>query len=373
MNIEKNVQSPKPKQSIFVFALNIIACIGVVVLHTTLPVYTPWDSLRWVEMVALQSISISAVPIFFMISGMNLLDYRDRYPTSIFFKKRLWKTGRAFLLGSIFCYLILSLFPHLFYGGERFEKNFGLIDFFKRFLTNDINDTYWFFYSIIYLYILTPIISHVVKDKRSLQYLITLLLCISVAVPFLERFGINEIYFSVLFNWPLFTSVALLYFCIGYYIYRYVPLFKHQILISAMMLVLATLSMFIFGLWSNGYHKISGLNTHYDSYFVGINSPFCVIQAIAVFLLFEALEERFRHLSQREIKTLRTISGASLGVYLFHVLVIDWLGVNIPNQMIIMQLPFVRGVLVYSATALAVIVVKRFLSLAKRFLLRARS
>ena len=134
--------------STFVFALNIVACFAVVVLHTTLPVYTPWNSLRWVEMVALQAVSVFAVPVFFMISGMNLLGYRDRYSTRDFFRKRLWKTGRALVLASVLCYLIFSMFPHSFYGAEEFRQSFGFVDFIKRFLTDHINDTYWFLYSI---------------------------------------------------------------------------------------------------------------------------------------------------------------------------------------------------------------------------------
>ena len=36
---------------------------------------------------------------------------------------------------------------------------FGPVDFCKRFLTNSIIDIYWFLYSIIYLYLLTPLLS----------------------------------------------------------------------------------------------------------------------------------------------------------------------------------------------------------------------
>ena len=359
MNVEKNVVATKRKLSIFVFVLNIVACFAVVILHTTLPVYSPWNSWRWVEMVALQAASIFAVPAFFMISGMNLLGYRDRYSTKVFFRKRLWKTGRAFILGSLFCYLIFCLFPHSFYGASSFQNTFGIFDFFKRFLGNQINDTYWFFYSIIYLYLIVPILSYIVNSKHTLQYTIVLLFAISIGIPFVERFGVGSVYFSWLFDWPFFSSVPLLYFCLGYYLNRYVPIFRYQMMTAILLYLFGTISMLVLGLWSNGYHKASGLNIHYDSYFVGMSSPFCVIQAVAIFLLFKSLERRLQNISQTTLRFLKAVSGATLGVYLFHILVIDWLGSNVSTQNTVMTHPLLRAVLVYVVTAVAVIVAKR--------------
>ena len=48
----------------FVYVLNILSCIAVVTLHTTLSVYTPKPTGAWVWAVVLQSIAIFAVPIF---------------------------------------------------------------------------------------------------------------------------------------------------------------------------------------------------------------------------------------------------------------------------------------------------------------------
>ena len=98
---------------IFIYILNIISCFAVVLLHTTLPVFSPQVSDTWVKMVALQSLAIFAVPIFFMISGMNLLGYRQRETTSVFMKKRFWKVGRALVLASVFCYILFTVNPRL--------------------------------------------------------------------------------------------------------------------------------------------------------------------------------------------------------------------------------------------------------------------
>ena len=95
----------------FVYVLNIVSCFAVVLLHTTLPVYSPQPTWHWLEMLSLQSLAIFAVPVFFMVSGMNLLGYRNRYPTSVFFRKRFWRVGKAMLLGSLACYVLFCVFP----------------------------------------------------------------------------------------------------------------------------------------------------------------------------------------------------------------------------------------------------------------------
>lgn len=73
---------------LFVDVLNVIACIAVVCLHTSLGAFHPEQTMLWKRQVAMQSLFIFATPIFFMISGMNLLGYRKKYDTATFFKKR---------------------------------------------------------------------------------------------------------------------------------------------------------------------------------------------------------------------------------------------------------------------------------------------
>lgn len=199
----------------FVYVLNILSCIAVVTLHTTLSVYTPKPTGAWVWAVVLQSIAIFAVPIFFMISGMNLLGYRRRESTAQFMRKRCWKIGKALVLGSIVCYVVFCLFPYSFFGAEQYVGTGGMIDFCRRFMSNHINDVYWFLYSIIYLYVLTPILSLAVGNKRCLQYMLALCGLVGVLVPLANRLGVNPMYTGTVFNWPLFSTVPLLFFSRG--------------------------------------------------------------------------------------------------------------------------------------------------------------
>lgn len=71
---------------VFVDVLNIISCFAVVCLHTSLGVFSPQRTRLWAFQELMQAVFIFAVPIFFMVSGMNLLDYRKKYSTKVFFK-----------------------------------------------------------------------------------------------------------------------------------------------------------------------------------------------------------------------------------------------------------------------------------------------
>ena len=212
----------KRKHLIYVDVLNIMSCFAVVMLHVSLNVFNPSDA-YWTQSVLFQSIAIFAVPIFFMISGMNLIGYADKYDTKTFFKKRLWRVGRALILASVFCYILFCIFPFSFLWSRAIcERNWCWRFLYRVFLTNSINDIYWFLYTIIYLYMLTPLLTQIRNDKNILQYLIVLQFSISILIPLIERLGVSKKYFGTLLIWPLFSSSALLYFFVGI-LYRQLP------------------------------------------------------------------------------------------------------------------------------------------------------
>ena len=144
---------------VFVDVLNIISCFAVVCLHTSLGVFSPQRTRLWAFQELMQAVFIFAVPIFFMVSGMNLLDYRKKYSTKVFFKKRFVRVGRALILGSIACYLLFGLLPNLFYGAQSIADSFGFVDFCKRFLTK-----------LYYRYLLVPVFHHLFVSADSAAF-----------------------------------------------------------------------------------------------------------------------------------------------------------------------------------------------------------
>lgn len=348
---------------VYVDVLNIIACFAVVMLHVSLNVFNPLGD-HWVRAVLFQAIAIFAVPVFFMISGMNLIGYSDKYDARTFFKKRAWRVGRALILASLFCYVLFCMFPFSFYGAEQYAGKFGLLDLLVRFLTNSVNDTYWFLYTIIYLYILTPLLTRAKTSKKLLEYLLLILFSVSFVIPLIEKMGVPKEYFGTLFNWPFFASSSLFYYILGFYIKKYVKELP-PIWLTAGMFVVSAAAMFFGGLYTNGY--FSQRSETYSNYVIGTASPLCALEAVSLFLLLMSAEEHLKKYPSKVLRGVKEISGASLGVYLFHILIINWAGVNLQGRIAEfwgnhMEM---RTVVVYVITLVLVVLAKRAIALCK--------
>lgn len=148
-----------------------------------------------------------------MLSGSNLLRYRDRYTTPGFLRKRLKKIIPALLFGSVVCCLLYGSAPTEFWGAVEYGEGFGVEDFVKRLLRNEINSTYWFLYAIIYLYLLTPILSLMVDRPRLLGGLLLATFFVAFLLPSLVWGGlVRKEYVDTLFSWPMYGSVTTYYY-----------------------------------------------------------------------------------------------------------------------------------------------------------------
>lgn len=236
-------------------------------------------------------------------------------------------------------------------------------------------------YQLHYRYLLVPVYHHLfvlidsiafknVHDRRLLEYAIALTLFCSILIPAAKAIGINEEYFSPLLSWPLFASSALLYFLLGYYLENYgLPLHWNALAWAATFLGSVTL-MFLGGLCWNGFFQNS-MGVEYQNYLVGISSPLCVISAVSLFMLCKALEPSLQRGSDRMKSIIRKVSSVSLGVYMFHLLLVN-LTLGGPFERILtfgQYHPFIKAIAVYLLTGIAVYVGKWCISKVKRALL----
>ena len=81
--------------------MNIVACIAVIAMHMNGAVWSFSYERYWLTSLIIECVCFWAVPVFFMISGATLLDYRTRYTTWEYFQKRLGRTGVPFLFWSV--------------------------------------------------------------------------------------------------------------------------------------------------------------------------------------------------------------------------------------------------------------------------------
>ena len=87
----KKVNSKENKRILYFDILNIIACLSVVYLHCNGIVHEFTNTNAWKGALIIEVLCYFAVPIFLMLSGANLLNYKSKYDTNTFFKKRLMK------------------------------------------------------------------------------------------------------------------------------------------------------------------------------------------------------------------------------------------------------------------------------------------
>jgi surface polysaccharide O-acyltransferase-like enzyme len=304
--------------------LNVLSCFAVVALHCSLTVFGPARGHEWNVALVQQAVCIFAVPVFMMLSGANLMEYRSRYSTREFFRKRVLRVGVALLVGSIACYLAYGLFLDSFWGARDVAKDFSLGGFVHGFLSNAIDDTYWFFYAIIGVYCVTPLLSLAADRPCLLRGLLVGGFLLAFVVPTLTwAHLVRPEDVSAVQGWPLLTSTAVFYFLLGYYLREYVPDTPVVRVAAVVAAVASPALMYAIG------HAVNVASPTYDSFPVNAFFPLAATYAAGLFCAARILEPRLRTLGKRAKSVLTTLSSASLYVYLFHIPVINWLGANV--------------------------------------------
>lgn len=187
--------------------LRIIACLLVVANHTIYLITNNSQSSNAYPYLLYSVIVKIAVPIFFMISGA--LNLRKNYSYKEILGKALKRILIPLLVFSIIIYFKRN--PNLEMG--------NILQFLKDFCTNQILFPYWFLYTLLGLYILTPLLRKCVEKLNKVDYRIFFGFCILIltVLPVLNHYNILPI--NSYFNIGL-TTIPLLYYILGYYLYN---------------------------------------------------------------------------------------------------------------------------------------------------------
>lgn len=133
--------------------VNIAACVAVVALHVNGGIWGFARNLNWAMMLITECVCYWAVPVFFMITGATLLDYRLRYSTKVFFQKRFTKTGIPFIFWSIVSIFWAVYISH--YLPPDVLSNLG--SFLDAIVNTKGMSIYWFFPPLFALYLAIPV------------------------------------------------------------------------------------------------------------------------------------------------------------------------------------------------------------------------
>ena len=283
---------------VWIDILNIVACICVVWMHCTnnpMHIYTGEIDVRFFIGAITHSIAYWPVPVFFMLSGCNLIGYNRGWKK--FFKKRIYKTGLPFVIWSFFYFVV------------NYHEILPAHSFVELFLWGKFSPTMWFFIPLFSLYISMPILSAFVRNasQRVLQYYVIMgFVFISIIpqifdllnwkYPNMFPFGLNFIYVAV----------------VGYLLKKENFSNKHVKLLYLLGGIACILHFIIL----LGFATILKRS---PSIFLHCTYPLNLLISMAVFIFFKRTEwETILSKVRISHKAIALVSSSSLGVFLLH-------------------------------------------------------
>ena len=293
----------------YISILNVLACIGVVILHTFETGYT--SDANFVFEVLIRAIAYCAVPLFFMITGATLIDYRERYDTKTFFKKRLLKVIISLIIWSII-YFIINFFKGKF---SINDLSFKFV--FEYFFLVKTNPIFWFFVVIIGIYLAIPVISLIPQESRrkAFLYIIIITFVFNQFLPdLLYHLNLN---YNYDLKFPLTYSGWISFIFIGYYIDKYEIVKKHRVIIYVLGII-GFLTMVVPTIFIS-YHKNESCSW-FDEYY---DAP-CVLYSASVFLFFKSKINN-NQIVTKIMPFFNFVAPTTLGIYVLHIAIRDFL------------------------------------------------
>ena len=298
-----------PKKDYITF-LSVLSAIAVLILHSNRIFYTFSYDRYWVTSNIIFSIFYPAVPIFFMITGANLLDYQDKYSTKEYFKKRTKKVFIPYLIWTLIMLAYRLLTNDLSLNDISFKYIFNGIE------NGNILPYYWFFPVLISVYLSIPLFAAVEKEKRKkvFTYLVITGFILNSFIPFVSKV------FNLGLSSSIFVIVSynyLLYVMIGYLLDKNELSKKWRIIIYA--LGITGLLVKIFGT----YFLSIKAGTIVETFIGYINVP-CLLYAVAIFVFAKELCKKIRLW-----KIFIILSKYTFEFYLMHYIILNLVQITI--------------------------------------------
>ena len=311
-------QSKKERRIVYLDILRVLSIISVITIHTVAVKIQDMSSLGgpgWWWANVLNGITRWAVPVFFMISGILMLNDSRLDDISSFIKLRLLKIGVPFLVWSV----IYSIVKETYILGNSicFPDILGTICI--NILLDKSYYHLWFVYDIFIIYLISPFLRKIVinSTQKELRYWLGLWFAATVLYTSIQQFimfiGGEKYFYIHILNIP-FVFGLIGYYILGYYLHRYDLSKKRRIVIY----VGAIFSVFL-TIW--GTYAISAskrvLNESLYSHFAITT----VTISTAVMLFIKNIQwEKF--LTESFQQLLKTLSNSAFGIYLIHMILI---------------------------------------------------
>lgn len=295
------------KNTDYITLLSVISAIAVVFLHAQFAFFAFSTDRYWFTATIIRGIFYFAVPVFFMITGATLIDYKDRYSTKDFFYKRIKKVVIPFLIWSI-----IALLYRLFYTKSINFSSLNFQSIFNGIMESKYQNVYWYFPVCISVYLCIPLFASIQKDKRKniFTYLVIAAFVLNILLPF-----INNI-LKLKLTLPIKISVAsdyLLFVLAGYLLSHYELNKKKRI--GIYLLGLVGLLMETFGTYFLSIHQ----NTIVYTFSGYCNVP-CVLYSISIFVFIRYFGAKVMNCSVIN-KLIKCLGKYTFAIYLIHMFV----------------------------------------------------
>ncbi len=295
------------KNTAYLSLLSVLSAISVVLLHTNGCFWRFSTARYWATANIIESVFYFAVPVFFLISGATLMDYRERYSTKQYFIKRFMKTVIPYVfwsLGSLALDIVIF-------------QNTPLSSVTPMFLLDGLLNTrfvrvYWFFIPLFLVYASIPLFAAVPKERRRtlFTYLAVFGIAINSLIPFILSVLKVPLEYTLHFE---STRNYLIYPVLGYLLYTYdIPKRARYVIYG---LGAAGLALHIVGTYYLSMEAGDIVNL-YKGY---MNIP-CLCHSVAVFLLCKQVGEG---LMKGFIgKIVNFLKGYTFPIYLLHMIIL---------------------------------------------------
>lgn len=292
--------------------LNIVACVAVVFLHHNGLVhkYTPDTVVAWRQALAVEVVAFFAVPIFLMLTGATLMEYRKKYSTRDFFRKRLSRVLVPFAIWSVLTFI------YAIWQGRYVVDQLTFTSVWNIFMSSDMMSIYWFFPVIIAIYLAMPILSLLAQyaGRQWLWYVAILgLLTYSVFPPLAKLLGLD---FNTSYQLPLTGGGFIIFPILGYLLATEEKLKNKWFVWVCIGAVFALVLRYLVTYYLTRQEGATNYILSSYVYFTG------VLPAVALFMIMKRIPWN-DFIKGTYVKVLSTVSACSLGVYLIHIMIMD--------------------------------------------------
>lgn len=272
--------------------IKVLACIGVVLLHTTMIGFK--DTGSWNLLTYLYYLGTYSIPLFFMVNGYLLLGKKD-----ITYSYILQKVKWILITVSSWTFIVWL-----------FKRDFA-VNPVKKIIGSMVQKGYffqfWFFGALILIYLCLPILKKILNSKRSYLYILSSLVTIGLVFELANMVLQMPLQSYVIQTFRLWTWFF--YYLIGGLVAQFDKDFikngfKRWMKVVTILLLLIS-PVILFFLAKTIYHNL------FAEYFYDI--LFVKILSIGIFLTIFTLD-----LNEEKGKRIVFLSNQTMGVFIVH-------------------------------------------------------